>query len=304
MSILLFLNLKGGVAKTTNAIAVAECLAEAGRRVLVIDADHQRMAGELLLGVERARECDDRRRTLHDLMAAMLDDDFDVRRTSRYVVENVSDIGGGLPTLSVLPCSFRINDFSTNRARAGEGYRSNDDFLSFYDRRRHSLQRWLRENYDFTIVDCPPSLALQVRFFLKIADGYIIPAVPDRMSVRGAMTLTDRLRGRTARPLGTLWSLYREQVNMHRRVVEEAAAGLDDYVSLPRPFATAIPNATAIADASEPNRRPSSFTAKYEAKFARLYRSLCDEIVGRTESEVVDRATARASSDLEPACVG
>ncbi len=53
MSIMLFVNLKGGVAKTANAVAVAECLAESGYRTLLIDADHQCMAGELLIGEER-----------------------------------------------------------------------------------------------------------------------------------------------------------------------------------------------------------------------------------------------------------
>ena len=53
MSILLFVNLKGGVAKTTNAVAVAECLADSGYRTLLIDADHQCMSGELLLESEQ-----------------------------------------------------------------------------------------------------------------------------------------------------------------------------------------------------------------------------------------------------------
>ena len=50
MSILLLVNLKGGVAKTTNAVAMAECFAAEGYRTLLIDADHQCMAGEMVLG--------------------------------------------------------------------------------------------------------------------------------------------------------------------------------------------------------------------------------------------------------------
>lgn len=46
MAVILFPNLKGGVAKTTNAVAVAECLASQGKRTLVIDADHQCTASE------------------------------------------------------------------------------------------------------------------------------------------------------------------------------------------------------------------------------------------------------------------
>ena len=43
MPIVLLVNLKGGVAKTTNAVAIAECLASEGHRTLLIDADHQRL---------------------------------------------------------------------------------------------------------------------------------------------------------------------------------------------------------------------------------------------------------------------
>src|SRR3954466_6881040 len=111
MSILLFVNLKGGVAKTTNAVAVAEGLADAGYRTLLIDADHQCMSGELLLGEDRLLKLDHKRKTLHDLLASMLDDEFSAEQIPYYVVGNASDIGGGLPKLSVMPCSIRIDDF-------------------------------------------------------------------------------------------------------------------------------------------------------------------------------------------------
>ncbi len=72
MSILLFVNLKGGVAKTTNAVAVTDCLADSGYRTLLIDADHQCMSGELLLGESRLLNCERRKLTLHDMLAGLL----------------------------------------------------------------------------------------------------------------------------------------------------------------------------------------------------------------------------------------
>src|SRR3954452_22488799 len=89
MSIILLLNLKGGVAKTTSAVAIAECLAESGYRTLLIDADHQSMSGELLLGEERLLKLDHRRKTLHDLLAAMLDDEFSADQLPYFVMGNV-----------------------------------------------------------------------------------------------------------------------------------------------------------------------------------------------------------------------
>jgi chromosome partitioning protein len=218
---LLFVNLKGGVAKTTNAVAVAECLANSGYRTLLIDADHQCMSGELLLGENRLLKCEGKKMTLHDLMAAMLDDEFKPEQFGYYAVKNASDIDGGLPNLSVIPCSIRIDDFSTNMAKAKRGHKSNDEFLAMFERRREKLRKWLRSNYDFTIVDCPPSIAIQVKTFLSVADSYVVPAIPDRLSVRGSLYLLDRLRrmGYRINGLGTLWSLYREQNSIHRKMV-------------------------------------------------------------------------------------
>ena len=83
--------------------------------------------------------------------------------------------------------------------------------------------------------------------------------------------------------MGTLWSLYREQNKMHRKVIEATAKGVEPYDQLPRPFETVIPNAAAIAEATEPDRKPKTFNAKYTPPFAKLYHSLCEEIVQRSQ---------------------
>lgn len=283
MAILLFVNLKGGVAKTTNAVAVAEALADQGHRVLVIDADHQCMAGELLLSESRMLVCERRKLTLHDLLAEMLDDDFRSEQFAGYPVSNGSDIRGGIENLSVIPCSIRIDDFQTNIAKAKKGFRSNDEFQAIFQRRRVAMRKWLRDSFDYTIIDCPPSIALQVRVFLPIADGYVVPSIPDRLSVRGSLWLQDRIRrlGVKVPGIGTLWSLYREQNKLHRKVVAAAERGNAPFHLLPKPFETIIPNAAAIAEASEPERKPKSFSAKYGHQFAALYRSLTTEIQKR-----------------------
>jgi chromosome partitioning protein len=283
MAILLLINLKGGVAKTTNAVAIAECLAAQGHRTLLIDADHQGMSGELLLGELRLLRSDRDRKTLHDLLAAMLDEGFSTDQFERVVARKASNIGGGLEELSVVPCSIRIDDFQTNMAKARRGYQTTDHFLARWGRQREKMRRWLQQNFDYTIIDCPPSLAVQVRFFLSVAEAFIVPSVPDRLSVRGSLYLLNRLgaHGYKIAPLGTLWSLYREQNVQHRRIVEGAAARKDRLALLPEPFETVIPNATKIAEAAEPDQHPNSFRAKY-GPFARLYESLCDEVISRS----------------------
>lgn len=285
MAILMLINLKGGVAKTTSAVAIAECLASQGHRTLLIDADHQCMAGELLLGADGQLAAEGKRQTFYDLLAAMLDDDFASARFPRFVADKVSDIGGGLEKLSVMPCSVRMDDFQTNMAKAKRGYHSNDEFLQAFRTRKKQLRRWLARTYDFTVIDCPPSLALQVRVLLSVADGYIVPCIPDRLSVRGSECLLDRLRshGYRAAPIGTLWSLYREQNGMHKATVAQAAERLGRYVLLPEPFKTVIPNAAKIAQSTEPGQHPASFGQKYSPEFATRFKNLCGEIIQRVE---------------------
>lgn len=296
MPILPFINLKGGVAKTTNSVAVAECLASQGKRVLVVDADHQCMASELLLGESRLLASERKRTTLHDLLGAMLDPDFEVESLGTYLIPNASDIGGGFSNLSVLPCSIRIDDFSTNMAKARNGYRSTEEFMTEFTRRRKRVRTWLLKHFDYVIVDCPPSVPVQVRFMIAVSDAFIVPSVPDRLSVRGSLYLLDRLRRMNFRAtaLGTLWSLYREQNPMHRRVVEAVKSGMDAYSTLPRPFETIIPNAAAIAESTETARNPSSFNAKYKSEFAKLFRALTNEIESRCDFKLGSGGGVRA----------
>lgn len=287
MPIIPILNLKGGVAKTVTTVALAECFASHGHRVLLIDADHQCMAGELVLGENRQLKCESQKQNFYDLLVRMLDDEFEPNSFSKFVAEKGSNIGGGLPTLSVLPCSIRIDDIMTNVAKAKQGFKTSDDFQRLWGRRRNQMYSWLKKSYDFVFIDCPPSLAPQVRLVLTIADAFIIPTVPDRLSVRGSKYLMSRLAtlGYKVNGLGTLWSLYREQNSMHRAIVQAAGRNDSYFERLPKPFATVIPNATKIAEATdlESTLQPVSFTAKYTPQFAKLFEEVCDEIVKRTE---------------------
>jgi len=285
MPVIPILNLKGGVAKTVTTVAIAECFASRGHRVLVIDADHQCMAGELMLGEKRQLECEAQRKTFYDLLLRMLDDEFDPLSIPKFVAPKASNISGGLENLHVLPCSIRIDDILTNVAKAKQGFKTNDEFLALWGRRQSQLKSWLAKSYDFVLIDCPPSLAPQVKFALRIGDHFIVPSVPDRLSVRGSKYLINRLAtlGFRVPGLGTLWSLYREQTAMHRAIVSAARKGHEQLKDLPEPFETVIPNATRIAETTDSIATPASLSAKYTPQFARLFESLCEEIITRAK---------------------
>lgn len=313
MAVLLFVNLKGGVAKTTNVVAVAEGLADLGKRVLVIDADHQCAASELLLGEGRATQAEKRQRTLHDLLAAMLDPEFESKQIAGYVATEASDVAPLRERMAVLPCSVRIDDFQTNMAKGRKGFPTTKEFLATWRKRRSQLRKWLAASYDYTLIDCPPSLPVQVQFLLRIADAYVVPCVPDRLSLRGALWLQERLgRLPSAAPpaLGLLWTLYREQNEHHRHTVSLVQKQIPRLASLPRPFETVIPNSVDIVRALQPedgmwrNDRHRSFTHKYTAKFSRLYDGLAREVVRRAERLPIEASRRPRTGAERPSVAG
>jgi chromosome partitioning protein len=291
-SVVMFLSLKGGVAKTTNLVAVAECLAEQGNRVLVVDTDHQCGASAVLLGEEMVDTLERRERTLNDLLRRALDNDFETDHIAGYTSPATS-IAGVTGRLSVIPGSLRLEDFwSHYRQTPRREASSPQQALAFLrDTRSGHFKSWLKAHYDYVLVDCPPAVSWQVRIFLRVAEGYVVPTVPDRLSVRGARYLTRRIQsiGVAIRPVGLLWSMYREQCSVHREYVEGVRTGTErmDWedpaaAELPRPFATAIPHGNdVIKNSLDPDTQPRTFSGKYGPAFAERYRAVTREMLGR-----------------------
>lgn len=285
MPIILLLNLKGGVAKTTNAVAIAETLAYQGKKVLMIDADHQSMAGELLLGEKRLEISDFNKHTLHDILAAMISNQFELEDFSKYVVNNASQVLELKPRINCIPCTHRIDEFQTNMAKARKGHLSNEDFLHQLNKWRRMFNRYCSRHYDYTIIDCPPSFAIQVIFILGFADYFIVPTLPDRLSVRGSLYLLERLRlrGQTRiKCLGTLWSMVRVQVNKHLEIMEDVKNQKSEYANMPKPFKSSIPNTTYLADAMDSSRSFETYKDKYHRQIQTIFHDLCLEIEKRS----------------------
>lgn len=287
MSVVLFLNLKGGVAKTTNAVAIAECLASSGKSTLVIDADHQCTATEVLLGEARMEEQERNKRTLHDLLLEMMKPNFKVSRFEAFVADKASNIGGGLEHLSVIPCSVRINDIAT-RLRSRYKDLGPEKLKSLLDSHRYQFQRWLDANFDYTIVDCPPSLSFQVKQLLQVSTGYVVPCQPNRLSLRGADWLCKKLYrdGFRRSALGTLWSMCRVQDSRQVEVMEKAKYGGFGDLRFPTPFDSVVPMRSAIAHAVDTVWEPAaSIRDKYDSEFYPLFVKLANEIITRADEQ-------------------
>ncbi len=283
MSILLFVNLKGGVAKTTNAVAVAEGLADSGYRTLLIDADHQCMSGELLLGEDRLLNCDGSGRPSTTCWRRCSTTSSSPTRSR---ITSCRGLGHrrrartavGAPVLD--PHRRLLDEHGEGQA----GLPVQRRVLAIFRRRRELLRRWLRSNYDFTIIDCPPSIALQVKVFLTVATPSSSRAIPDRLSVRGSSGCwtASEARGQDRRAGHALVALPGAEPAAPRRWNRAEANG-SLLQRLPRPFETIIPNAAAIAEATEPGPQAEDVHGEVHVAIRQAVRVLCEEIVTRSQ---------------------
>lgn len=245
---------------------------------------------------------DTQKKTLHDLLAEMLKPEFETSQFAPFVQHGVSNIGGGLNALSVIPCSVRIDDFQTNYAKGGHGFQEWKEFRRMFDGHRKHLRRWLQQNFAFTIIDCPPSLALQVKLLLGVSDGYVIPSQPNRFSIRGAEALVHRIQsaGYKRDCLGLLWSMVRGQDATHGEIVKGFRSNQVTPFQTTVPLTASISNATAQFVPPEGLTEPKSFRGKYGTKFGKIYESFCEELVERLPGESICNVDENSKTAKKP----
>jgi chromosome partitioning protein len=192
-----FINLKGGVGKTTTAVAVAEMLAHEERKhVLLIDLDPQTNATVTLISEEKWAELDREGRTI----AQLFDDRINPQNSPKFDIEKaiaqrVSTVNDGIARLDLLPSSIRLIDLQDRIpmiAMSGNFTANPLDIL------RNALAPVI-DRYDYVIIDCPPSLGTVTKNGLRLSTGYVIPTIPDIVSTWGIYqivenTLTERFQ--------------------------------------------------------------------------------------------------------------
>ncbi len=278
-----FINLKGGVGKTTTAVAVAELLAgEFGKRVLLVDLDPQTNATVMLIGDEQWGDLNDKGHTLARLFADALEEDetkrsFDLSSTLQRKVSPVWEV----KKLDLLPSSLDMIDVQDKLASIpmGRYYSTNPTSL---------LQRAIKpviDEYDYVIIDCPPNLGIITLNGLRISEGYIIPTIPDHLSTYGIPQIVNRIGGfadelaETIEPYGIVISKYRAASTVHNTTMDS----LVNDERMPPVFETIIPEANAVAAAAEYGavntlRQRWGYGGQFDA-----YRRLADEIRGVVE---------------------
>lgn len=270
--VLSFINLKGGVGKTTTAVAVAEILAQDYRKhVLVIDLDPQTNATVTLIKEEDWAERDADGRTI----AQLFDDrihphnppKFDIEKA---IVRRVSTINGGISRLDLLPSSIRLVDLQDQIpmiAMMGNFTINPLEILKV------ALLPVI-DRYDYVIVDCPPSLGAVTKNGLRISTGYVIPTIPDVLSTWGIYQIVENIQkfsseiGRPIPALGIVATKVQKN-KLHDRILAELREGrlgrfgTGTGSSQPKKLAFDIPQNAATSRGVDVDADISTFKGKY-----------------------------------------
>jgi chromosome partitioning protein len=258
------INLKGGVGKTQMTVALAEFLSkEHGKRVLLIDLDPQTNATVTLIAEKLWLEKHKKGETLLQIFQDQLDKTklFDINKA---IVKGVSNVGGGIPNLDLLPSSIdliKIQD-SLPLITAGRFYVRSPVMIL-----KGSISGIL-DQYDFVLIDCPPNLGIITLNGIYISDYFLIPSIPDILSTYGIPQILDRIDsfnqevGMNIEPLGIVISMYRAQSKLHDSIIENLKIQAKEG-KFPRVFDTIIPLTVRTAEAADFYAPANTLRQKY-----------------------------------------
>jgi len=262
------INLKGGVAKTTTTVQLAECLvSQFSKKVLVIDLDPQTNSTIALMDEEKWEQLDSEGRTLFHLFSDKLEKtkNFDLLKALQSNVSNL-----GLHNLDLLASSIRFIDIQDRISEipGKTGYAINPMEII------KSTVYSILPNYDYVLIDCPPNLGFITRNGIEISDYFLIPTIPDTLSTYGIPQIIKTInqftkdRNLTIRCLGLLITKFDSRSSSHargRRNLPVRFAKIFDDLGLPQApiFETVMPQANATSDAMEFSSSPMNFRQKY-----------------------------------------
>ncbi|MGF0032112.1 ParA family protein [Bariatricus sp. SGI.154] len=246
-------NQKGGVGKTTTAINLSACLAEKGQKVLAIDMDPQ---GNMSSGLGLDKNSVEK--TIYDMIIGEAEVEEVLQRET---IEN----------LDILPANVDLSAAEIELIGVEE-----KEYIV-----RNSIQK-IRDNYDYVVIDCPPSLSMLTINAMTTADSVLVPIQCEYYALEGLSQLihTVELVKERLNPTleieGVVFTMYDARTNLSLQVVENVKDNLQQNI-----YKTIIPRNIRLAEAPSYGMPINQYDAKSAG--ADSYMRLADEVISRGE---------------------
>jgi chromosome partitioning protein len=261
--VLAIANQKGGVGKTTTAVNLAASLAVAEQRTLLIDSDPQ---GNATSGVGLQKE--DLHQTVYDVLIGTA------------TIRNVRKPNVQFAKLDVLPATPDLAGAEVELVDHPNRERMMRDAITE-----------VRDDYDFILIDCPPSLGLITINMLAAADALLIPLQCEYYALEGLSQLLNtvhRVQQGVNPSLGidgVLLTMYDARLNLSRQVASEAR----DYFGA-QVFESVIPRNVRLAEA--PSFGKPIILYDVASVGAQAYMSVAQELMHRVITVTADAGTS------------